>query len=246
MFVAPKTKCHKAFRSILIYYKPIFNLVFPATCIHCRRELLYEEPYLCWCCEVGFKHTGFENQKAPTPLDQLFWGRVPVYQTFALLYFQKGSATQSVLHELKYGHKPQLGIIMGRKIAEAFFLNLRGKTIEVLIPVPTHHKKKFVRGYNQSEKIAQGISRLTNIPIDNTFIFKRKQTESQTKKTNTERWSNVSGGFRQRGQNGNKYKHIAIVDDVITTGATLEALIKEIKQVYPMIEISIFAVAMAK
>ena len=246
MFVAPINKYHTAFRSILIYYKPIFNLVFPATCIHCSRELLSEESYLCWCCEVGFKHPGFENQKVPTPLDQLFWGRVPVYQTFALLYFQKGSATQSVLHELKYGHKPQLGIIMGRKIAEAFFLNTRGKTIEVLIPVPTHHKKKFVRGYNQSEKIAQGISRLTNIPIDNTFIFKRKQTESQTKKTNTERWSNVSGGFRQRGQNGYKYKHIAIVDDVITTGATLEALIKEIKQVNPMIEISIFAIAMAK
>jgi ComF family protein len=131
-------------------------------------------------------------------------------------------------------------------MAEAFFLNSRGQTIDVLIPVPTHHKKKFVRGYNQSEKIAQGISKHTNIPIDNSFIFKRKQTESQTKKTKAERWSNVSGGFRQGGQNENKYKHIAIVDDVITTGATLEALIKEIKQVYPMIEISIFALAMAK
>ena len=135
-------------------------------------------------------------------------------------------------------------IIMGRKIAEAFFLNSRGQTIEVLIPVPTHHKKKFVRGYNQSEKIAQGISKLTNIPIDNGFIFKRKQTESQTKKTNTERWSNVSGGFRQGGQNENKYKHIAIIDDVITTGATIEACSQLLQQIEG-IQISVLSIAYA-
>ena len=123
--------------------------------------------------------------------------------------------------------------------------NINNSNIDVLIPVPTHHRKKFNRGYNQSEKIAKGISSVTGIPIDVKFLIKNKHTESQTKKATTDRWQNVVGGFSAR-KNVKSYKHLALVDDVITTGATLESLVKEIRKSNPSIEISIFALAMAK
>lgn len=245
LFVFNKTNDSKRNKRILNYFKALFHLIFPPLCCHCQKELLSDERYICWCCDVEIQATFFELQSTPSSLDKLFWGRVKVNQTFALFYFKKGSVSQTILHEIKYGHKGDLGVEMGEKMARVIMGVYSMKTIDALIPVPTHHRKTFNRGYNQSEKIAKGISNLTSIPIDKHFISKMNHTESQTKKSNTERWLNVNGGFGRVTSNKG-YQHIAIVDDVITTGATLEVLIKEIKKSNPNIEISIFALAMAK
>lgn len=245
LFVLNKTTDHKRNKRMLNYFNPLFYLIFPPLCSHCKRELLSNEKYICWCCDLEIQATFFELQRNPSALDKLFWGRVKIHQTFALFYFKKECVSQTILHEIKYGHKGGLGVEMGRKMARVITGNYSTKTIDALIPVPTHHRKKFNRGYNQSEKLALGISEVTNIPIDKKFISKKNHTESQTKKSNAERWLNVIGGFGHVSSNKG-YQHIAIVDDVITTGATLEALIKEIKKHNPTIEISIFALAMAK
>ena len=244
MLVADENKAHKRNKQLLIYFKPLINLIFPFVCCHCKRELLCDERYVCWCCEEEMCATFFAAQQAPTTLDKLFWGRVNIQNTHALFYFQKGKVSQTILHEIKYGFKGSLGVVMGKKMASAIIDNYAVKTIDALIPVPTHHRKKFNRGYNQSEKIAMGISAVTKIPIDTSFIRKIKNTTSQTKKSKTERLINVEGGFESV-KFYEKYKHIAIVDDVITTGATLEVLIKEIRKSNPNIEISIFVLAMA-
>ena len=245
MFVFYKTNDSKRNKRILNYFNALFHLIFPPLCSHCKKELLSNEKYICWCCDLEIQATFFEIQSNPSALDKLFWGRVKINQTFALFYFKKECVSQTILHEIKYGHKGGLGVEMGRKMARVIMGNYSTKTIDALIPVPTHHRKKFNRGYNQSEKLALGISEVTNIPIDTQYISKKNHTESQTKKSNAERWLNVIGGFGHVSSNKG-YQHIAIVDDVITTGATLEALIKEIRKHNPNIEISIFALAMAK
>jgi ComF family protein len=178
-------------------------------------------------------------------LDKLFWGRVSLVGTFALLHFYKNSSTQKILHALKYANKPETGIILGKEIGHKI-KDLEFKSdADVLIPVPLHPKKQFARGYNQSEQLAKGISEITGIPTDNRFIGKLQHTSSQTRRGRFSRWDNVSGNF---GLNKIKssYKHILIIDDVITTGATLEAMIQSIRTVYPELRISIISLALTK
>lgn len=245
LFIVAKAAVYIGFQAMLNNLKALLNLIFPNTCSNCSNELLLEEDFLCWCCEEEIKYTYFESMNEGSALDKLFWGRVKIEQTFALFYYHKKAVSQTILHEIKYGHKGHLGVLMGQKMAWKNSANINNSNIDVLIPVPTHHRKKFNRGYNQSEKIAKGISSVTGIPIDVKFLIKNKHTESQTKKATTDRWQNVVGGFSAR-KNVKSYKHLALVDDVITTGATLESLVKEIRKSNPSIEISIFALAMAK
>jgi ComF family protein len=232
---------------LLFWEKPkqdLLHLLFPSTCAICSDEWPSNEP-ICSFCRTELQYTGFEHYSEPTELDKLFWGRVSLVGTFALLYFYKNSSTQKILHALKYGNKPETGIILGKEIGHKI-KDLEFKIdADVLIPVPLHPKKQFARGYNQSEQLAKGISEITGIPTDNRFIGKLQHTSSQTRRGRFSRWDNVSGNF---GLNKIKssYKHILIIDDVITTGATLEAMIQSIRTVYPELRISIISLALTK
>jgi ComF family protein len=232
---------------LLFWEKPkqdLLHLLFPSKCIICSDEWPSNEP-ICSFCRSELQYTGFEHYSEPTELDKLFWGRVKLEGTFALLYFYKNSSTQKILHALKYGNRPETGIILGKeighKIKDLEFMS----DADVLIPVPLHPKKQFTRGYNQSEQLAQGISEITGISTDKHFVGKLEHTSSQTKRGRFSRWDNVSGNF---GLNKTKksYKHILIIDDVITTGATLEAMIQSIRTVYPELRISIISLALTK
>ena len=232
---------------LLFWEKPkqdLLHLLFPSKCIICSDEWPSNEP-ICSFCRTELQYTGFEHYSEPTELDKLFWGRVSLVGTFALLYFYKNSSTQKILHALKYGNRPEAGIILGKEIGHKIKdLPIMGDA-DALIPVPLHPKKQFTRGYNQSEQLAKGISEITGIPTDKRFVGKLEHTSSQTKRGRFSRWDNVSGNF---GLNKTKksYKHILIIDDVITTGATLEAMIQSIRTVYPELRISIISLALTK
>ena len=221
------------------------HLVYPESCLICDGELSSSEKSICSFCSPEMEYTHFEKYSEPTDLDKLFWGRVIIEQTFSLLYFRKEQSTQRILHALKYKHSPQVGVEFGRIIGRTIKSLAFVKDLDLLIPVPLHPKKEFQRGYNQSTALANGISEMLSIPVDPDFLKKNMHTRSQTRKGRFERWDNVSQVFRM-GKTKLAPSHIAIIDDVITTGATLESIIRTIQQNYPDIRISIISLALTK
>lgn len=226
------------------YSDGLGHLVFTNVCLHCNKELVAQERYLCWMCWEGIDRTYFELQSAPTKLDQLFWSRVEIKHTCALYFYGRGSVSQSLIRALKYDFKAPLGIYLGEHMAK----ELAGHPIckvEAVVPVPIHPKKKFARGYNQSELLARGIAKQWGIPLLKSSVQKRKHTLSQTTNDRFGRWENVQNMFRAT-SHFSRYRHILIVDDVITTGATLESLVRAIKAADPDVQISLLSFAFTK
>jgi len=221
------------------------HLIFPESCTACGTELSQKEEHVCFACWDKIHFTYFEGYHEPSPLDKLFWGRVQLHATFALFYFSQIRTTQQLMHALKYKHKPAIGVYLGKEAAYRVQKMTAFSDLDALIPVPIHTKKAFIRGYNQSERIAKGLSLVLNVPIANHNVGKTKHTESQTKKNEFDRWENVRSIFRVNGDLST-YKHIAIVDDVVTTGATIEALVHQIQRAYPTLRISIISLALAR
>jgi competence protein ComFC len=237
----------KWFKILQNWKRDLLHLIYPSACLICEKELLLDQTNICSFCEHDLRFTFFENYLEPTSLDQLFWGRAQLTSTCAFLYFEKGTSTQQLLHAIKYQNKQELAIDLGRRFGEKLLENeAKYGTIEALIPIPLHPKKQFIRGYNQSECIANGIASSIQTPVVTTFLTKGKHTESQTKKGRFLRWDNVTDVFQIHPATLNGMKHIALVDDVVTTGSTLEACIQLIHQQIPNIQISVLSLAIAK
>ena len=245
MFIFLKPLFYQTYSYFKSYLHEISNLIFPNLCLTCERELLDNEHNICLFCTMEIHMIYYDISTQENTLDKLFWGRVKVHRTFALFYFEKGTHEQKILHQLKYGYKAQLGIQLGKWMATDWLQKNQNLKIDAFIPVPIHSRKKFNRGYNQSEQLAKGIASILKVPVDCNFIRKTKNTNSQTKKSIFHRRLNVQNVFKLNNK-WHQYKHIVIVDDVVTTGATLEAMISIINKRYPALEISIFVLAMTK
>jgi ComF family protein len=155
---------------------------------------------------------------------QLFWGRVPVEHATAWLFFRKGSRYQRLVHYLKYKGLKEIGDEMGR----LFGSELKGspfEEVEVVVPLPLHRKRERQRGYNQSEWIARGIADSLGIPLSVGNLVRSRITSTQTRKNRFERWQNVEGIFTVLRPQEYTGRHVLVVDDVVTTGATLEAAV---------------------
>lgn len=227
------------------FQKAFSHMIFPDKCLICDEELSKTMNFVCVFCREEMHFTEFEKYAEPTTLDKIFWGRIQLNATYSLLYFEKGKSTQKILHALKYKSNPQVGIEFGKEIGRKIKTLPLFKDIDIIVPVPLHPKKEFDRGYNQSEQIAIGISEVISVDVDKNFLKKQSHTGSQTKKGRFERWDNVVNNFILK-KSSKTLNHIAIVDDVITTGATLEALCLSIKKNYPDIRISIISLALTK
>ena len=206
----------------------LLHLIFPATCIACKAELSASDTPLCPFCINDLDYTHFEKYTESTTLEKLFWGRVPIEQAYAHLFYRKGGSTQQILQELKYKFNAELGRNFGNSIGNIL-----------------REKKEFSRGYNQSAILAEGISESMSIPIHALGLKKSKHTESQTRKGRFLRWDNVKNNFSLSSQTNWDGKHIVFVDDVITTGATLESLIRTVLEKYPDIRVSVISLAFA-
>lgn len=221
------------------------HLLFPSSCVVCNGELARSEQICCSICYSELSYTYFENSNEPTSLDHLFWGRVDISATYALLYYEKTNNVKPILQALKYKGRSDVGIQFGELLGNKLQTNKGFRTVEALIPVPIHYKKKYIRGYNQSELLAKGISKSLGVPMDKKIVSKTKHTKSQTTLGRFKRWDNVEGLFYVD-ETIRNYRHIAIVDDVITTGATLESIMQQIRLVAPTIKISIISLAVVK
>ena len=199
----------------------LLGLFYPRLCPACSEVLYGNENILCLKCLSEFPRTGFhldpENDMA-----RLFWGRVMIRNAAAFFYYQKGSRFQNLIHEIKYFNQKQLGILLGRWFGDEL-TNTSFRQADLIHPVPLHAVKLKKRGYNQSEQIALGLSQALGIPMETTLIERVVNTDTQTRKTKYERWSNVEGIFRVTKPEKLINKHILLVDDVVTTGSTLEA-----------------------
>lgn len=195
---------------------------YPNVCCSCKRKLLVKEYGLCLQCLYKLPKTN--NFKHPNnSAETLLSGRFPFHQVASFCLFNKEGILQAIIHELKYNNNPHIGFLMGA----LFGADLLGSSfltpIDIIIPVPLHPKKQTMRGYNQAESIAKGISKTTNIPVSINQLIRVINNPTQTKRSKTERWKNVKGIFDVPNPQVFQDKHILLVDDVITTGSTLEA-----------------------
>ena len=159
------------------------------------------------------------------PIEKIFWGRVTIQHAGALLFFTKDSLVQTLIMQLKYQHNKKVGVLFGRLMGEAIAAEEKFNQVDFMIPIPIQHSKINSRGYNQSQVIAKGIQQVWNRPIVEDILIKRTWSNSQTKKNRKARLQQVPDLFLIQNQNDIKGKHLLLVDDVLTTGATLEAAI---------------------
>jgi len=220
------------------------HLIYPNACLICQNEIAMSEELFCNNCYTELHFTYFESFTEVTDLDQLFWGRVRLHSTYSLLYYEKTNSSQPLLKALKYKHRADVGLKLGELLGKRIQHLEKFQSIDAFIPVPIHPKKEFIRGYNQSEKIAEGISNILKKPVNNHFLRRVEHSKSQTTLGRFNRWDNVADKFEVVGSTS--FKHIALIDDVITTGSTLESIIRGIQQKFPEIQISVISLALAK
>jgi ComF family protein len=200
-------------------------LFFPSNCLVCKKSLGDPGAVLCFDCELKMPRENM-GDAADNPVCQIFWGRIPVKAAISLFRFEKGSAYQSLMHDLKYRGNRKAGIYLGRLLGHALSQGVFNEC-ELLLPVPLHPRRLKQRGYNQSELIAQGVSDIMGIPINASLIRRKQYQRSQTSLGRLERFENMDKTFSLRGSQPNLHnKKILIIDDIVTTGATLEACSK--------------------
>jgi len=232
------------FQSFLKAKNGLTSIFYPNLCEICSTELTVGKNHICHECLIKLNYTLFENYSIDTPIHEVFYGRINIELGYSLLFFKKDTATQDLLHRIKYTHGHGLAIEMGRLISQKLKSNTLFSSIDGVVPIPLHRKKEALRGYNQSLKLAEGVHAVSQIPIIH-LVERKKHHESQTKKDRFDRWENVEQIFRVN-KTIKPPKHIAIIDDVITTGSTLEAAYRVIKESYPEVKISIITLAFAK
>jgi len=221
----------------------IAHLFYPRLCEGCSKPLLAGEQVLCLGCLPQLPLTGYhhlpDNETALR-----FAGRTPFAHATSFAYFTNDGLLQYLLHGLKYANKKEIGTFLGRQFGYELQPTDWWQQIDMLVPVPLHPKKEQLRGYNQSEVIAQGMGAVLGIPVVGDLLLRAKYTESQTKKTRQERIENIHKAFEINPKYTVNNKHIMLIDDTLTTGATLEACIDAIHDI-SCVQISIATIGIA-
>ncbi len=199
----------------------LFKLVVPELCVSCGALLVKAEKIICLKCLYDLPRTRYDSY-SDNPVARLFWGRVPVENASSYFRYEKGSSFQSLIHDLKYRDRKDIGRELGRLMGIEFRETAFEKT-DLILPVPLHRFKKLQRGYNQCEPICEGLSGILNIPYLTGVLERPSRSYTQTNKSRFKRWENVEGIFRISDPESLADKHVLLVDDVVTTGSTLEA-----------------------
>ena len=207
----------------------LLHLAFPHVCAGCGNDVLPQHHLLCLSCLDSLPQTHFQLHAA-NPITKIFTGRLPLQHATAQYYFTKESLLQHLLHQAKYKSYRELclylGNLMGQQLAESNWID----SIDALVPLPLFAEREKRRGYNQSHLLCTGMAEVINKPVLKNAVIRSTATESQTRKNRVERWQNMEGRFTLT-DNQLEGKHVLLVDDVVTTGATLEACGRALLQV---------------
>ena len=223
--------------------KDFVGLLFPEVCYNCGNSLFKNEKVVCTRCSLHLPETNFSSDP-DNPVARVFWGRVQLHAATALYFFRKGGAIQKLIHHLKYNGHKDIGIYLGNVLGSEIRHFPGLDNIDCIIPIPLHKKKLKKRGFNQAALIAEGVGQVIGAEVNSSSVYREVPTDTQTKKSRYRRWENVSDIFKVRDEQKLMGKHVLVIDDVITTGATMEACLQTLQKV-PGIKLSIAAVAFA-
>ena len=202
--------------------KGLLHLIYPDLCAGCGTDLVGTKELICLECMESLPLTNFHLYQN-NPVEKIFAGRLPVRAASAYVYFTKQSAMQHILHQIKYKNNKELGYYFGRKMGMALRQSAFYDDVNALVPLPLYFKREKRRGYNQAKLICEGMAEVMSIPVMDQVVQRKSASETQTSKNRKERWENINGKFLLTGAEAIAQKYILLVDDVVTTGATLEA-----------------------
>jgi ComF family protein len=219
------------------------SLLFPRLCFACGDHLLRNEKLICTKCYISIPRTNY-HLNHDNPVEQLFWGRCQISNAAAFSFYSKGSRIRKLIHNLKYKGAKEVGYELGRIYGQSLKNSGFTDGMDLIIPVPLHPSRQRKRGFNQSEYISKGLADVTGLPVDLKSLVRITLSDTQTKRSRYERWMNVEGIFTVTESEKLKGKHILLVDDVITTGSTLEACTGELLKIED-VKVSVVALAVA-
>lgn len=225
----------------LKFLNDLFLLFYPKLCANCEHQLVQNETVLCTFCRHDLPLTNFDSY-TDNKVSKIFYGRVSIEKAYSLLFFRKKGITKKLIHELKYKGNEEVGIFFGNWLGELLSENKKFTDVDYIIPLPLHSKRKKERGYNQVSKFGIHLSKHLDIEMVENKLIRASFSKTQTFKSRFERFSDLETKFLLKDTSFFKNKHVLLIDDVITTGATLEACAKELGKT-PKIKISVLTIA---
>lgn len=204
------------------YWEGLIAIMYPHMCLSCAQPLVRGEEFACTECMYQIHRTNYHMQKE-NPVAQLFYGRINLVFATSYFGFDKGGIFQKLIHQLKYKDQKEVGEMLGKHMGMGLKNSPHLPKVDAIIPVPLHKKKAKKRGYNQSEYIALGLATVLKTKVDTNTLKRISYSSSQTKLSREKRWENVAESFSLSNKETLKDKHVLLVDDVLTTGATIEA-----------------------
>lgn len=217
------------------------SLIYPRPCEACGNILFKHEQFICNYCKINLPKSNF-HKNPENALHITFMGRVPLIHALPFYLFEKSGRVQKMLHAIKYKGQKDLGEYLGNLYGKELSEHINN--VDVIVPIPLHKNKLKARGYNQSEYFAKGLANGLKIEMDTTSLERTVETSTQTKKKKYERWENTEGVFNLKNKDHLSNKHILLTDDVITTGATIDAAWQALKETEG-IKISVASIAFA-
>lgn len=206
---------------MISFFSRLLDILAPRSCYVCGRRLAVSEQVMCASCNRHLPRTHFELNPYENEMAKLFWGRIPIERAAALFYYYAQSEVSHVIYALKYDYHPEVGEALGRMTAVEFGVAGFFENIDFIVPIPLTRSRRRKRGYNQSEEIAQGVSEVTGIPILKNVVRRIQFYGSQTHKNRLERVENVENAFELINSTLIVGKHVLLIDDIVTTGATV-------------------------
>ena len=208
-------------------FKDISNLFFPELCLSCKDTLTNNEKIVCSFCNYELPTTDFTNN-SNNLVEKTFLGRIQFFEATSLLFYSKKGIVQKLIHNLKYHNQQEVGSFFGNWLGSIIHKSNRFKELDYIVPVPLHKNKLKSRGYNQVTKFGEQLSKQINVPYIKGILVRTNVSKTQSKKIRLDRWKNVNEMFLVTDLSKFKNKHILLIDDIITTGATIEACANEL------------------
>ena len=230
---------------MISFWSRLLDLISPRLCVVCGNRLAVTEEVVCSKCYLHLPRTDFGHDLYENVMAKLFWGQIKLEKATALFYYEPHAETVQILYEMKYKSHPEIGVVMGRMMAKELMKSGLFEDIDALVPVPLAKKREHERGYNQSMELAKGVSEVTHLPIANQVVRRTKFVDSQTHRGRWERNENVENVFELVDGDSLSGKHVLLIDDVVTTGATIIACAQEMQKA-SNVRISVLALGFAK
>ena len=212
-------------------FRRILDFIAPRSCVVCGKRLGIHDEALCPVCVLKLPRTNFHLSPLDNPMARLFWGIIPVERVSAYTYYAPGSEMARIVYDLKYHNRPDIGITLGRLMANDLQSTGFFDGIDTLVPVPLAWRRERHRGYNQSRMLAQGVSEITHLPVSDCAMRRTVFNVSQTELSRWGRLENVEDAFQLRNAASLRGQHVLLIDDIITTGATVSACARELLKV---------------